>query len=526
MNATRYRNRLAVIILAVVFAGSAWHVGVRLFRRANPDLVEIQIGHWLLHTGMREAFAAAIDGYQKLHPNVRITQIPVPVRSYAAWSRTRLAGETAPDITGMLTLNEELISRNFLPLTPWLDQPNPYNAGTDLEGMPWRDTFIDGLSAMANLSPTSGEVCGVTLQLNSVRLFYNRELLREITGSDKPPADFAELQQIGRQIMDYASRTGRRLVPIAGCGPYTRQLFNTLLPSQTQRLTLTLSPTRNLRVTALELAGLMLDGRVNYDTPEIRSTLNLMRDVSALLTPGFTQQQRDEAIHAYLQQNAVMLFAGSWDYAVLAQDGAFTTGMLPLPLPSPDDPEYGRFTLGPVSEAAGYPEAMLGVVRNSKHQDVALDFLHYLTSRKTAAEFARISLRISSTIGTPPPPDGSNLQPRLEGELPGFTTDFGWFSADLSSNFFQREIHTAIGHKSDVPAFAAKLNAEIPRHLREDIARHLTRIRRDVRQLDAQVVFHYMLPEDDRARASWTRHAEVQHMRQLENLQYRRYATP
>ncbi|MCB1105365.1 MAG: carbohydrate ABC transporter substrate-binding protein, partial [Cephaloticoccus sp.] len=221
MNATRFRNRLAVIILAVVFAGSAWHVGVRLFRRANPDLVEIQIGHWLLHTGMREAFAAAIDGYQKLHPNVRITQIPVPVRSYAAWSRTQLAGETAPDITGMLTLNEELISRNFLPLTPWLDQPNPYNAGTDLEGMPWRDTFIDGLSAMANLTPTSGEVCGVTLQLNSVRLFYNRELLREITGSDKPPADFAELQQIGWQIKDYAARTGRRLVPIAGCGPYT-----------------------------------------------------------------------------------------------------------------------------------------------------------------------------------------------------------------------------------------------------------------------------------------------------------------
>lgn len=526
MNASRFRNRFAVLILGVVFGVSAWHVVGRLFRAANQDIIEIQIGHWLLHTGMREAFDAAIDGYQKLHPNVRITQIPVPVRSYAAWSRTQLAGETAPDITGMLTLNEELISRNFLPLTPWLNRPNPYNAGTDLEGMPWRDTFIDGLSAMANLTPTSGEVCGVTLQLNSLRLFYNRELLREITGSDKAPANFAELKEIGQQIMDYSARTGRRLVPIAGCGPYARQLFNTLLPSQTQRLTLTISPNRNLRVTSLELASMMLDGRVNYDTPEIRSTLNLMRDASAMLTPGFTQQQRDEAIHSYLQQNAVMLFAGSWDYAVLAQDGAFTTGMMPLPLPSPDDPEYGRFTLGPVSEAAGYPEAMLGIVRNSRHRDVALDFLHYLTSRTAAAEFSRISLRISSIIGTPPPPDGSNLKPRLEGELPGFTTDFGWFAADLSSNFFQREIHTAIGHKADVPAFAAKLNAELPRYLRDDISRHLTQIRRDTRRLDAQVVFHFTLPEDDPNHTSWTRHAEVQHMRQLENLHYRRHTTP
>ncbi|MCC6416434.1 MAG: extracellular solute-binding protein [Opitutaceae bacterium] len=526
MSQSRLRNRLAVLILVMVFGFSAWQVAKRHLNSSRPELVEIQIGHWLLHTGMREAFDAAITGYQKLHPNVRITQIPVPVRSYAAWTRTQLAGETAPDITGMLTLNEEMISRNFLPLTPWLDKPNPYNVGTDLAAVPWSETFIDGLSAMANLTPTSGEVCGVTLQLNSVRLFYNRELLREITGSDQPPVDFAELRRIGRQITAYAERTGRRLVPIAGCGPYTRQLFNTLLPSQTQRLTLTLSPNRNLRVTSLELAGLMLDGRVNYDTPEIRNTLNLMSDVSALLTPGFTQQQRDEAIHAYLQQNAVLLFAGSWDYAVLSQDGAFTTGMTPLPLPAADDPQYGRFTLGPVSEAAGYPEAMLGIVRHSKHQGVALDFLRYLTSRTMAAEFSRISLRISSIIGTPPPPDGSNLKPRLEGELPGFTTDFGWFGADHSSNFFQREIHTAIGRNADVPAFAAKLNAGLPRHLRDDISRHLTRVRGDVRRLDTQVAFHFMLPADDPARARWTRHAEVQHLRQLENLHYRRYTAP
>jgi len=526
MNPSLFRNRLALVILAVVFAGSAWHVFVRHHRPSGPETVEIQIGHWLLHTGMREAFDAAIAGYEKLHPNVNITQIPVPVRSYAAWTRTQLAGETAPDITGLLTLNEEMISRNFIPLTPWLDQPNPYNAGSDLEHVPWRDTFVDGLSAMSNLTPTSGDVCGVSLQLNTLRLFYNRELLREITGSDEPPADFADLQRIGRQIAEYSARTGRRLVPIAGSGAYTRQLFNVLLPSQTQKLTLTLSPNRNLRVLPLELAALILDGRVNYDTPELRSTLNLMRDVSTLMTPGFTQQQRDEPIYSYLQQNAVMLFAGSWDYAILAQDGNSTTGMMPLPLPAVDDPEYGRFTLGPISEAAGYPEAMLGVFRHSRHPEVALDFLHYLTSRTVAAEFSRISHRISSIVGTPPPPDGSNLKPRLEGELPGFTTDFGWFAADLSSNFFQREIHIAIGHQADVPAFAAKLNRELPRHLRDDIAWHLNKIRRDVRRLDAQVAFSLTLPEDDPAHDSWTRHAEVQHLRQLENLHYRRYAEP
>lgn len=522
---TRTRLRLAALLLIAVFAASAWHVTQRI-RAARTAEVEIFLGHWLLHPGMREAFDAAIAGYEKLHPEVRVRQIPVPVRSYAAWTRTQLVGGTAPDITGMLTLNEELISRYYLPLTPWLDQPNPYNAGTELADTPWRDTFVDGLTAMRNLTPTSGEVCGITLQVNSVRLFYNRELLREITGSDTPPRDFAGLQALGRQVAAYSARTGRRLIPVAGCGPYARQLFNTLLPSQTQRLTLTHSPNRNLRVTSLELAGLMLDGKVSYATPELRSTLELMHDMSLLLTPGFTSQQRDEAINTYLQGNALMLFAGSWDYAMLAEDGRFVTGMVPFPVPAPEDPHYGRFSLGPVSEAAGYPEAMLGVVRSSQHPQAAVDFLHYLTSRPIAAEFSRISHRISSIAGTPPPLNAAELKPRLAGELPGFTTDFGWFAADLASNFFQRHIHEALGPQGDVTAFAATLNAGIHRHLRDDIGVHVKRIRRDARTLDALTAFTWLLPSDDPGQNAWTRHAETQHLRQLEVQQYRHYATP
>ena len=105
MNSAKFKHRLAALLLLVVFSGSAWQVFHRQQRSARSDIIEIQLGHWLLHTGMREAFDAAIEGYQKLHPEVHITQIPVPVRSYAAWSRTQLVGGTAPYLTGMLTLN-------------------------------------------------------------------------------------------------------------------------------------------------------------------------------------------------------------------------------------------------------------------------------------------------------------------------------------------------------------------------------------------------------------------------------------
>ncbi len=526
MNPANWRRFFAFALLTLVFAGSVWHVLSHRRASAGPDTIELYLGHWLMHTGMREAFDAAIAGYQQLHPQVVIKQIPVPVRSYEAWVRTQLIGGTAPDITGILRMNEELISRYYLPLTPYLDRPNPYNAGTPLEGVPWRDTFVDGLTAMRNLTPTSSEICGISLQINTQRIYYNKELLQAITGGTTPPADFAGLAEFGRQVAAYNERTGRQLVPIAGSGPYAQYLFDFLLPSQTQRLTLEESPNRNLRVLPVELTSLMLEGRLDYDTPGLRRSLELLRDMSLLLTPGYQQLQRDDAIFAYLQQNAVMLYAGSWDYAVLLRDGRFTTGIVSLPMPVPEDPVYGPLTLGPVSEAAGNPEAMLGVIRSSRHPEVALDFLHYLSSQPVAAEFAQISHRISSVVGTPPPSDGDQLAPRLEGALPGFTVDFRWFSAGNASNLFQRHRHLALGPRGDVETFAARLNAEMPRYLRQDMAWHLQQIRRDAQRLDGTMAFYYTLPEDDPRREAWTRLVETQHQRQLENLHYRPLTEP
>lgn len=526
MKTAGFRRTLALGLLVTLFGAAVWHVHSRRHIPAGAETVELHVGHWLLHTGMREAFDDAIAGFQKLHPHIVIRQIPVPVRSYEAWTRTQLIGGTAPDITGILRMNEELISRYYLTLTPYLNRPNPYNVGTELEEVPWRDTFVDGLTAMRNLTPTSGETYGVSLQINTQRLYYNRQLLRAVTGSDTPPTDFAGLLKFGRQVAAYNARTGTRLVPIAGCGPYAQFLFDALLASQTQRLTLTDSPNRTLRVQPAELAAMILRGELNFDNPALRRSLELQHDMAALLTPGYQQLQREDAIFTYLHQNSVMLYAGSWDYAVLLRDGHFDTGIMPMPFPATDDPVYGPLTLGPVSEAAGNPEAMLGVLRSSRHPEIALDFLHYLSSRPVAARFAQISHRISSIVGTPPPGDADLLAPRLEGELLGFTVDFRWFAAGNASNFFQRHLHTALGPAGDVAAFADRLNADLPRHLRQDLAWQLNLTRRDARHLDALVALHYTLPSDDPARGDWTRLVETQHLRQLENLHYRPLTEP
>jgi len=572
MDSSRISTRIAIGICVLSFCASCWHVTARTIRRMGwrgkavaaesttykptfsaqpqpkaatselspetriatptetastdtaPVEIELHIGHWLLHTGMREAFDATIEDYQRLHPEVRIRQLPVPIRFYPSWVRTQLIGGTAADITGMLALNEELISRYYLPLTPWLDKPNPYNTGTSLEGVAWRDTFFDGLSGMRALTATSGEISGIILQINSLRLYYNREMLIEITGSDTPPRDLADLKALAAKIDSYNQRSGKSIIPIAGCGPYAGFAFDRIVPSQTQRLTLDHSPSRNLRVSPLELATLILDGVFSYTkTPELRSSLELMREISLMLTPGFMQFQRDEAIAAYVQQRSLMLIAGSWDYAALIDGVPFETHALPVLGPSTADPQFGQFTLGQVAEPMGI-EGSMGIIRSSPHPEAALDFLHYLTSQRASEKFSQISQRLSAILDTPVPPNLEQIKPQLNGEIPGFAVDFRSFSTGHSDHHFQRYVHKIVGPQADVPGVAKHLDKELPRYLRDDIAAHLRHLRRDVRRLDATIALHYTLPPEHRARPNWRRHNEVQNLRKFDALRYRHYA--
>ncbi|CAM3086317.1 ABC transporter substrate-binding protein [Rariglobus hedericola] len=516
----RFRNLIAVVVLLGAFAYSAWHVLTHRRTENASGKITIRVGHWLLHAGMREAFDEAAAEYSKLHPDVSIEQIPVPIRAWPSWMRTQLIGGTAPDITGMLGANEDIAVRYFIPLTDELRPPNPYNAGTSLAGVPWVNTFVDGMTAMRNLTPTSGDIHSVNLQINTLRLYYNKPLLKEITGSDEPPADYATLRKLEGQVARYNEKNGRRLVPIASCGPYSQYLFERLLPSQTQQLSIDLSPSRNFAIQPVELARLVLAGKLSYrNTPELHSSINLLHDVGALMSPGYASRQRDDALFDFLQSKAVMICAGSWDYAVFERDGDFPVGIMPVVLPAKDDPEYGRFVLGLASEANGTPEATLGVVRSSKHPEVALDFLRFLTSRGIAQKFSDLSLRTSAIADVVPPAQAAALAPRLEGAINGFTPDFNYFGGSNANRIFKNNLYRLDGPNGSTEDFVTTLDAELPKALKQDAGIHLTRVHRDIQRLDAHLGLLLTQPEAEREQ-TWTRLMETRHARQNEYLVY------
>lgn len=520
------QNTTGLLLIALVFGYSAWQVLSRTRDDDKGEQVTIRIGHWLMHAGMREAFDEAARDYERLHPEVKIEQVAVPIRSWKAWVRTQLIGGTAPDITGQLGLDEEILTRHFLALDDRLDEANPYNRGGPLAGIPWRDTFTDGLAAMRVLSPNSGEITGVYLQLNSLRLFYNKRLLRLVTGSDAPPATYAELRALREAVDRYNAAHGANLEPIAGCGPYSQYFFQRLLPSQTQKSGIALSAGRTLQVANADLATMLLDGRLDYRKPELHDSLVLLRDVSTLMSPGFTQLQRDDALFSYLQQNALTIIAGTWDYAVFVRDGDFETGVTSIPYPDRDDPRFGQNVLGVLSEGGGGAEGMLGVVRSSRHPETALDFLRFLTSHETATRFTELSKRAAAIVDVPPPSDAPGLAPQLSGEVPGFTIDFQYFGAGHAYNVYQRHLHTLIGPNGSVDAFLEAFEPELPAALRRDLTTHVARAERDVQGLDARVGIMLSLPSESGDPDEIERLLEVRTLRQTEQLRYRAHAEP
>ncbi|MFH1496837.1 MAG: extracellular solute-binding protein [Verrucomicrobiota bacterium] len=514
------RNLLAILVLSTGFIWSAWHVFNQRRADAPQGKIVLRIGHWLMNPGMREAFDEAIKDYEALHPEVRIEQILVPTRSYATWTRTQLIGETAPDITGMLFLKEELITRHFISLADEVTKPNPYNTGTSLEGIPWRDTFVDGLDGSLGYTPTSGEHFGVNLQVNCLRLFYNRPLMLAITGRDTPPATYAELRALGPLVDAYNRRKGRAIVPIASSGTYGGFLSDVLFSSQTQRHTLEHSPAGNLRFQQAEIAQTLLAGGLDLDGPEIRKGFSLVHDVSKLMQAGFDQLAAGDALFTYLQGNALMIYTGNWDNAVLKQEAGFPNGVTHLPMPGRDDPDYGPNSLGLTSEATGGTEALMGVVRNSRHPEVAIDFLHYLTSLRGAERFTKTSQRVSSTVDTPQPPELKQLTPLLEGALPGFSLSLPGFGGRNSTQAYMRNRHLLLGPNGDVDAFIARLKEDYLPALREDFTHYVSRTRKETRSLDSLIGLHFSQHEDGSPGTGWSRLVESQHRRQIESLTY------
>jgi len=397
----------------------------------DPNKTIIRISHWQLELGYRQALQGVIDEYEELHPGVVIKQMPVTEKIYGQWLNTHLISGTAPDIAEIgfakLASDTQYLARFFLPLTELIDAPNPYNAGTQVADWPWRETFIDGMRGGYVIELQ--DYFSAPTNVHTVRIYYNKDLLRQIRGSDAAPQTMGELLATCNEIKEYSRETGRgdRLVPIASSRYNTPQLLNRYLVPFTAALEGELDADVDGSIARWEAYAAFVKGKLSYNHPNIRAYYECTRVLSEQFNPGFMSMGREDSTFLFIQENAVMVCTGSWDANSLFEQAEFEVGVFDFPLPAPGE-RWSELVAGRANEATTSGGGRFGIFKHSRHVDQAIDFVRFLTSRKYNEIFNRGASWLPVTVGARPSDRMEPFMPDPTGFASYFQLSYGTFS--------------------------------------------------------------------------------------------------
>lgn len=510
MKRRRWIRTLAIALGFGVFAFSAWRIAQPLLAKRGHAETVLRFSHWQLEPGVREAFDQLSREYESLHPGVRVQPIAIPARIYRQWTTSQLIGGEAPDLVQIgLGIGAQHYGF-FQPITAEADAPNPYNAGTALAGLPWRNTFLDGMRA--GFDPETRECYGASLFNVRVRVFCNLDLLKKITGSETLPADFAALQKLSQQVEAYAQRTGERIDPIAGSSQTGLIMLDDLLRTQLQRLCSRLGTATGLPPTTEDMYIARLQNQWSLQDPAFQSGARLMQDASRFLTPAFAQIENDQAFLRFAQGHAVMHMAYSLMATNILEQCPFRIGIIRNPLPTPEDPRYGHQMLASAAEASESSYGAFGLTRTSRHPELALDFLRFLTCRTSSVTFTTISKNLPTLVDVAPPLTLQGFAADTSGYPP--TPSFlGW--GETRAVMLNHQ-YLLFGPEGSVERYLAAVEPEFVQAIRTDLTRTVATRRDSVRRTDLSLAAAQELLKHDATNATLLRKFDSQQETQNE----------
>jgi raffinose/stachyose/melibiose transport system substrate-binding protein len=351
---------------------------------------------------------------------VRIVQDAIPEGTYGQWLTTQLMGGTAPDIIecGLGVPYNVLVgyySRYFRPMTPYVNQLNPYNAGTVYSNTAWRATYKDAMRG--SYIEEIQEFMTVPLSQFGVRIFYNRNLLKKLTGLETPPSNFQQFMKVCDQIKSQRCPVNDQFYTPIASSAYNFGMWDGFMADpMTYSLVRKADFGRDGAVDNFEMLTAVLTGRIDFKMRPYRARFDMVSRLTANFQPGFTGLGRDEAVFLFAQERAVFLTTGTWDQGALREQarGVFEVGVMDFPIPTKDDPEFGDVIEGPVYErpVGGFPFA---ITRNCKYPEIALDFLMFLGSLQGNERLNQLIGWIPSITGAKLNEDLKAFEPHLQG---------------------------------------------------------------------------------------------------------------
>ena len=485
-------KRIQLIVLSAVFILCTGIVVLRQSETSEGKIV-LRVAHLFKEPAADAAMEALGEEYSRLHPEVTVKFLKVPRSIFLQWFRTQLISDQPPDIIQYDLWHRDLrqmVAQGFEPITELVEQPNPYNRGTSLEGIPLRETYVDGLQGGEAFFPEMGAYFGLTYRGVTLRVIYNRDLMAKIMGDpDWTPAGWREFIALCEKTEAYAARNNLKLFPIAAdkFGIYLMGNEASIGVSQKLALRTNYDYDFTLKTASLYPSLRFLRGDWNLRDPEILAGLNIYREVARYMQPGFLQFDVSDVNFQFLQGYALMTIAGGPSFADQAN---FSLGAFRIPGLTRDDPEYGQYVLGSYSEAKHATTYAFGIPRKTKQKEVARDFLQFLTSQQTNQQFTQTSGEVPVIRDVQATPLARKFLPELDGYI------YGILPRELGNTstrqLFSENLYLLFQGEDGVENFVTVLEEKgIKEVTFRDISTMAQNYQRNLRETDAALIAQF-----------------------------------
>ncbi len=381
----KYFNSLGLAILAGFFIVSVVmvirnHGGMDVVLSSNTKV--ITFAHWQLEDGFREGFDEAIAEYEKCKAEqgikVKVNQVAIPVRGYSQWYLTQLIGGEPADVIEIIG-SSDIQNQYMVSLAPFIGLKNPWNIGTPLENHSWRDSFIDDM--LSTFDQTYSDFFGVCIFMHTIRVYVNMDLYEKACGTSRLPETVTEWLASCRQINEYGREINKPLIPI-GVRGFDKGTLGQLLSDYNSQMNAGLANNGspyNYAVNSSEIFRQV--NAAQLERGKLLRPYELVNEIGQYFAEGFSAIDLEQTKYLFSSGNVCYFIDGTYNAWSLVNNSPFRVAVIKMP-ELDGGHSLGRGAVGRVSELGAGIGGKFGVTKKSKHQDIALDFLMFITSYK------------------------------------------------------------------------------------------------------------------------------------------------
>ena len=321
--------------------------------QTTKNTEEIEFWTMQLQPQFTEYFNKTIAGFEAQNPGVKVRWVDVPWSAMESKILGAVSAKTAPDV---VNLNPDFASL-LAGRNAWLDLDSRIPEQV-------RSTYLPNIWKSGVLN---GKTFGIPWYLTTGVTIYNTDLFKK-AGITKPPATYAELAQVAKQVKE---KTGKFA------------FFVTFVPEDSGEV---LQSLVQMGVTLVDAQG-----KAAFNTDKGKAAFQYWVDLykGGLLPQDVLVQGHRRAIELYQSGETALLGSGPQFLKAIAEN-APSIGAVSAVAPQITG-ESGKKTVAVMN---------LVVPRDSKRPDDAVKFALYVTNSQNQLVFAKAANVLPSTVET------------------------------------------------------------------------------------------------------------------------------